>query len=197
MPATSSKRQCCEETSVARPTRRAAAEDRAARLWAWLRERGCDLDGIEIRPDNDGGLGVFATKALAEGSAIGGLPGSAVLDPREALRLPLAQRALSSGASPPFALWLTLADGLHNDKHPFHGYLASLPDAAPDPCAWSREQRALLGGTPLAKQVESQRRLLRAEFERIVPAIAVQQTSPPLCTALLVHESESHPCRPL
>ena len=152
---------------------RAGADDRGIRLTAWLQERGCDLDGLEIRPDADGGLGVFATKTLPAMSAIGVLPRAVVLDPRDALSSPIAQRALALGASPPFALWLSLAKGLRDSTDPFHGYLSTLPEA-PDPCAWSCEERGLLEGTPLSKQVISQRSLLRAEFDRVVPSIAKQ-----------------------
>ena len=108
-----------------------------------------------------------------------------------------AKRAVELGATPPFAFWLSLACGLKDEKHPFHPYLSSLPPEAPDPCAWPANARALLLGTPLATQVEKQRRVLRAEYDKIAKAAAPPNTSPPTFEEILwargCHQSRCFP----
>ena len=142
-------------------------ESRVVALDAWLRKRGARLDGLAIRETGPADLGVFATRAFKPGDAIGFLPRNAILDPIEVLENDAtAKRAVELGATPPFAFWLSLACGLKDEKHPFHPYLSSLPPEAPDPCAWPANARALLLGTPLATQVEKQRRVLRASTTR-------------------------------
>ena len=175
---------------------------RAAGLWQWLQQHGAGLDGIEISDSyGDGGLGLFATRHFALGAPIGFLPRRCILDPIAVLAEdPLAVEAQRLGSSPNFAFWLSLAAAAKDPSHSHHPYLAALPSKAPDPCAWTDEQRAsLLGGTPLAKQVDGQRALLSSEFSRVSPHLGArgkQVTFDELLWARGVHLSRCFP-RPL
>eukprot|EP00563_Minutocellus_polymorphus_P006783 CAMPEP_0181037672 /NCGR_PEP_ID=MMETSP1070-20121207/9529_1 /TAXON_ID=265543 /ORGANISM="Minutocellus polymorphus, Strain NH13" /LENGTH=620 /DNA_ID=CAMNT_0023115409 /DNA_START=1 /DNA_END=1863 /DNA_ORIENTATION=+ len=156
--------------------------------------------GLELRasPSSDGdptnaNLGVYATADHAPNAVIGGrsIPTTALLDPLVVLRHhPLARRAVEvGGATPSFAFWVALASmgmeleaatatgriGAEAEKGKFAShddYLRSLPRESPEPCSWSEEERDLLVGTQLAKQVEGQLRLLREEYDRVVAKLS-------------------------
>ena len=142
-------------------------------LIRWLRSRGADLDGLEIRESPGGDLGVFATRPFEPGAAIGLLPSAAIIDPVAVLHSDdVARAALAQGGSEPFAFWLALASMAQQESCGHREYLAALPREAPDPTGWPAAQRQLLAGTPLAGQVEAQRRLLADEFARVAPTAA-------------------------
>jgi len=132
------------------------------------------LDGIECRESShgDGGLGLFATRPFKENEPIGFLPRHCILDPIAVLRDdPIAVAATRVGATPNFAFWFSLAAAAKDEAHFHHPYLAALPCEAPDPCSWSDENRALLDGTPMGKQVHRQRQLLKSEYDRVAPRL--------------------------
>ena len=56
-------------------------------------------------------------------------------------------------------LWLFMAIGRRDPKHPFHPYLASLPVVAPDAANWPEDHRAGLEATPVAADVAKARAL--------------------------------------
>jgi len=149
--------------------------------------------GVAIRPSpsDPNNYGVYATRPLAAGELIGGSQGgiaaSAVLDPVDIIGThPLAKRAIEiANVSPSFAFWLALASmaksaeaytdekctdtdtGMSHVRR-YKEYLASLPRESPEPCSWSEDERRLLKGTLVGKQVDNQLRLLRAEYDRVV-----------------------------
>ena len=168
------KRKAAALAAPATPPEPAPAPDRrASGLLAWLKDRGAAVDGLAFRATPGGDLGVFATRPLAAGRPIGQLPRDAVLDPVAVLAAdPVALRALRHGAAPPCAFYLALAHSAGDPSHPFQPYLAALPRASPEPCAWPPGDRALLDGTPLAAQVAAQRARLEAEFVRVGPLAA-------------------------
>ena len=145
-----------------------------AGLWRWLEKNKAVLDGIECRESShgDGGLGLFATRPFKENEPIGFLPLHCILDPIAVLRDdPIAVAATRVGATPNFAFWFSLAAAAKDEAHFHHPYLAALPCEAPDPCSWSDENRALLDGTPMGKQVHRQRQLLKSEYDRVAPRL--------------------------
>lgn len=182
--------------------------DRSRRLLSLLQSVKNDDDdcGVCISPTSDGSgsVGVYATRSLPTGHAIGcssdegGLPVSAILDPVEVLdRHPLARAAREiGGASEKLAFWLALSsmateavarvDGARTgivdgivDFSRHDDYLASLPEVAPDPCSWSAEERgSLLGGTPLALQADRMLKTLREEYDAVATKMRKSDDSP-------------------
>ena len=148
--------------------------------------------GLELRPSpsDPQNYGVYATQHHPPNTVIGGsIPSSALLDPLVVLRHhPLACRAVElAGATPSFAFWLALASmAMEFDDvgkisverfAPYDEYLWSLPRESPEPCSWSEEERNMLSGTQLSKQVEGQLRLLREEYDRVAARLKEQETS--------------------
>ena len=148
--------------------------------------------GLEIRPSpsDPQNYGVYATQYHPPNTVIGGnIPSSALLDPLVVLRHhPLARRAVElAGATSSFAFWLALASmAMELDDAgkitvekfaSYDEYLWSLPRESPEPCSWSEEERNMLSGTQLAKQVEGQLRLLREEYDRVAAELKEQETS--------------------
>ena len=146
---------------------------RHAALTRWLRAQGAEMRGLMIRTAPGGGSALYAHTDFSVGQSIGGLPTLAILDPLSVLhRDPVALSALARGATEPFAFWLALAVMATDHTAHFYAYLMACPQEAPEPCAWPAEDRRLLEGTPLAAQVEAQRKLLAEEYSRIAPHVA-------------------------
>ena len=144
---------------------------------------------LEIRPSpsDPQHYGVYATQYHPPNSIIGGsIPSAALLDPLVVLRHhPLARRAVElAGATSSFAFWLALASmAMELDNvgkisverfASYDEYLWSLPRESPEPCSWSEEERNVLSGTQLSKQVEGQLRLLREEYDRVAARLKEQ-----------------------
>jgi hypothetical protein len=183
------------------PKRKKSAEEQPKTLPAavsalvdWLVANGADLDGLDIRPNADSSYGLYATKAIPAGGAIGNLPTKLILDPLAVLAEdPVALASLKLGGSPAFSFWLALAAARKDSKHYFAPYLAALPLEAPDPCAWPAVQRKWLDGTQLATRVEGQRRLLADEHRKIALKAAKHVSFEDLLWARGVHLSRCFP----
>lgn len=187
------------------PSRKRKAEDRGvsvgggvggggspgplADLTSLLGEEGFGADGIAVREHPSGGMGMFASRDLAAGEAVGGeagLPAESVLDPAVVLAAhPTALAAAErGGASARMAFWMALAamaadaearatevigGGGEGGESRHDAYLRSLPRVAPDPMSWSSEEReALLGGTAVVRQTERELARLRAQYAEVV-----------------------------
>jgi hypothetical protein len=165
------------ERSAKRSKRTAAPSgsesDALQAMVKWYTKYGGSTEGMEIRPHASGGHGLFCTRKFRPGEAIGFLPKALILDPVAMLATDeTALKARQLGGTEPFSFWLSLAAASLDSSHMFHAYLSSLPREGPDPTSWPESDRALLSGTPLAKHIVSQRRLLSDEFSRIAPKAA-------------------------
>lgn len=161
---------------------------------AWLLRNGARLDGMAIKNVPGYGVGTMATRDFAPGEALGFVPKELILDPLEVLASDaIACEAQRQGGTSAFSFWLALASFARDAAHPLSGYFAALPKESPEPLAWSTDERALLSGTQLGTQVESQRRMLRDEFQRVGKRVAPHVSFDDLLWARGVHLSRCFP----
>jgi hypothetical protein len=188
MPPRTAKRKAAPEAEL--KTAAGAVEG----LVQWLVAGGASLDGLDIRTNADGSYGLYAAKTFKTGSVMGNLPKALILDPLKVLAEErTAIRAAEAGGTPAFCFWLSLADARRDPSHEFAPYIAALPLEAPDPCAWTEEERRWLDGTQLGVQVERERRLLADEFDRVATRAAPQLSLDDLLWARGVHLSRCFP----
>jgi histone-lysine N-methyltransferase SETD3 len=139
-------------------------------LTSWLAAGGAHLDRLAIR-ERAGHRGVFATRAIAEGTVIVRLP-RPLLVTREQVRVSSLGRQLRdanlelSSSHALLAGWLAVER--RNPRSPFHPYFDALPRAFDGfPLHASAEHRALLAGSLTGAMLDELRADLDADFAKL------------------------------
>ena len=151
-------------------------------LLIWLEKQGAEgLSTLEFRPSTKvgGGMGAFTTQDIQPGSAIARLPQTCVLTATKALRSQLGQQIKKAVENDPtatdeFVLLLWMAVGRNDANHPFHPYLASLPQLHSLPMNWPTtltDTSTTLQGTNLGAAFEDHRTLINTTYRRLIDII--------------------------
>lgn len=146
-------------------------------LLSWLESCGAEgLDRLRLAEDpSSGGIGAFARRNINKGEVIASIPQRCVLSTRAAENSDLgkAVRAAAVRFGPQSAmlctdevlLWICMAVGRVQNSHPWHAYLASLPEQSPDPACWPLQLRAELNGTPVGASVQAALDVVNAVYD--------------------------------
>ena len=165
-------------------------------LLEWLQKQGTTgLSTLEFRPSKKvgGGIGTFTTQDIQPGSSIARLPQTCVLTATKALRSTFGQACSAaiendSTGTDEFILLLWMAIGRKDSTHPFHPYLASLPQLPSLPISWSitlTNTSTTLENTNLGAALESHRTLIHTTYRNLVDV--VQAKCPTLIPAAYNH----------
>jgi hypothetical protein len=141
-----------------------------------------------------GGIGLFTKKRLLPGEKVATIPQSCVLTGTKALRTEFGRSVVEIlrnevEATDEFILLLWMAVGRNDPKHPFHPYLASLPQEGVLPLSWPSsltDTNTTLLGTNLGDALLFHRQLVHGTYANLVTTI--QHASPTLLPASYHHQ---------
>ena len=159
----------------------------AARFHEWLlKESGIEgLDNLELRHSDvpGAGIGIYARKPLAPGTAVIRVPYSCVLSAEKALASPVgrAARKVAPTCTDEFVLTLWVAVGRSDPEHPFHIYLASLQADGATPLAWPETVTKNLHGTNLGAAITQYVGWHSSAVCSLTPVAAVNGPNCPPC----------------
>ena len=126
------------------PTKKIKLSNPHESLIQWLTENACEnLHHYECKSSLEvgGGIGLFTKVPLSVGSKVATIPQSCVLTTTKALKTPFGQAIQQAISKHPqksdeFILLMWMAKGRKDVSHPFHPYLASLPQEPVLPLSW-------------------------------------------------------------
>jgi len=148
------------------------------KMAAWVKTKGGQyLENVRIGSSSvvDGGTGLFASNTISsEPGIILKIPQACVMSEEIASKSFVGEncrRVHGDSCSQDFMFLLYIANGRKNTLHPFHIYIASLPDSPVSAPWWSESERELLKGTNLGLSIEAVRTTLSDEYDQFMPAL--------------------------
>ena len=170
-------------------------------LLSWLKTCGATFDGISFKTSTLGGLGAFAARPFPSGEMIASIPKDCVLSSRLARSSALGRACKAAAVewhidgpdddgesvcTDATLLWIYMAVGRKDKRHPFFPYLSSLPSESPDPTSWSTSLRNELAATPVGPALDAARSYVDRVFHRFaskLPEKLGEALVPPGCLA--------------
>ena len=130
----------------------------------WLKQQGVRFEGVQLKRSNNGGLGVFSTRAIDEGSILIAVPETAVLSLRT-LRTDATDMLLEHDVPAGVVHKLVIAaERKQGSASRFHTYLETLSTAEDMPVLWEPSELAWLAGTGLDDAARERRSRLDQEY---------------------------------